>query len=314
MPEDSELLINLEDVVDCIMRRQLLSTMENPPAAICRYDTFDTFRKMTEHAFDDSGKRSSHAILQDWAGLDLWLMDVETMNDPLEGLFLSERSRHWNIQDSKNPKALMSELFKEDLESDYINEFDAGPIFISSFSSKPDDLDLWRLYCNGHGVCLKFSPPSHKTFYRVEYGDKAVDSTLDELAWVIEPILARKSPSLLNSRARTLVRPLCFLFKSEGHKTDEEFRLIESHQDWKDVQMTNAAPDGKNINRLYIRHRQFFFSSHGVHDEVIVGPLASSPLEATRGHGAYIKEVKWRLNKLGLGRIPVKRSRHILRH
>jgi hypothetical protein len=266
---------------------------------------------MTPLSEDGSAKQD--ASTPDKKGLDLWLKDADTMNDPWEGSYLIDRSKASHSRDSNPARAKLNELFEK---SDKRNEngiaFDLEPIFICSFSVSIDDLDLWRHYCSGHGVCLKFSPPVRRPFYKVEYGEDAANKVLDELAWAVGPILKKESPAL-NYEARSIVRPICYLFKSEAHASDKEFRLIESDQKWKDIRMTSFASDGKEVNRLYILVKNFFYSSDSEHDTVIVGPLAET-LDVERGHQAYAKEVKYRLSRFGLGHIPVRGSRYQLRY
>jgi len=312
MAEDSGLLINLKDVTQRIMLRHSMDRMDDRPAMLCRYVTIDTFRKMAP--VNEDKQNSSQADQKESRGLDLLLFDAETMNDPKEGLFLLERSESWEKKDEKDPRALLNKLFKEDLESKEGAKFNMEPIFICSFSTELDSLDLWRFYCNGHGACLKFTTPEHMLIYSVAYSNEIINDVLSELAWVIDPIIKQKSASLI-SDARKCIKPLFFLFKPKGHMTDREFRLIKKPQSWDDIKMfdTEKEKNDTDINRLYIRMEKFFFSNHSTQDEVILGPLAKA-LDAERGNSTFLKEIKWRLCQYGRGDIPVRSSKHSLRY
>jgi hypothetical protein len=276
---------------------------------------------MTKDAFREiSDAGELEGTMKYGRGLDLQVMDAETMNDPWEGLFLIDRARSFRADSSDRKRKLYS-LFEDATDTKVVPFDDDDPIFVCSFSSDLDNLDLWRHYCNAHGVCLVFTPSADVTFYTIEYGDEAADVVLEQLGWVLEPILEKYSDEL-NRKARAIIRPIRYLFKSKGHMSDQEFRIVESTQDWQKMKMegsgndeksVSSGNDEKSVRRLYLLHEGFFYSRKSPADKVIVGPLAPT-LDVERGDRAFLKEVKWRLHRFALGDIPVVRSKHILRY
>lgn len=271
---------------------------------LCKYTNFAAIR----HMLPASGESSCTSQTDMSRGINLWVMDGETMNDPLEGRYLFDLSNEHSVQRA----GCLCEL--HNIAQMVLRSNPAGydSIFISSFSASQDNLQLWRMYGgDGLGICLVFSPPSNM-FYEVKYGEEPGIQVLDELAWVIKPIIEHNSLDLVQA-AYHMISPLRFLFKAAGHESDNEYRLIIVPNNLSGVCMNSSATDAKNANRLYIVLDNFFYSCRSNQDKIIVGPQAGL-LEATMGEQAFIKEIQWRLYKNGLADIPVLRSKHILRY
>lgn len=87
--------------------------------------------------------------------LTFWATHSFYMNDPWEYKLFAEHLKNQVVEYGKNNDDEVSENELEECFSEK-NLFYLAP-FIISFSTKEDDLDMWRAYGkNGSGVCLEF--------------------------------------------------------------------------------------------------------------------------------------------------------------
>jgi hypothetical protein len=230
------------------------------------------------------------------------------MNDPLEGRYLLDRSKS---ADKGPGTGLLHKLFLRARE--HYDDREPKLTFISSFTRKKDDLDLWRNYCGGHGVCFRFVPPPALAFYNVAYGEEKANGVLAELAWALKPIFKEtlEPDSALCARALAHLRPVLHLVKAEGHSAEEEVRLIETRDNWNDVGI-DKKDDPKEGSRLYVVKEGFLFRDPDQVAEVMLGPLADK-YQLLQGVDLFLKEVQIRLHRNLLNDITVTYSRHNLR-
>lgn len=231
------------------------------------------------------------------------------MNDPLEGRYLLDRSE---LADEGADAKLLHKLFLRARQ--HHDDQEPKLTFISSFTHKKDDMDLWRNYCGGHGVCFGFVPPPASAFYNVAYGEEEADDVLAELAWALKPIFkdtAKADPALC-VRALAYLRPVLYLVKAKGHHAEEEVRLIEIRDNWSDVD-TDNQDDPKSGSRLYVVKEGFLFREPDQQAEVMLGPLADK-YQFLQGADLFLKEVLIRLHRNGLNDVAVTHSRHDLRY
>lgn len=309
MTDFSSYLHDLQTVVGNILQRfRLKEGQRSQP--LYRYIGFDTFRSMVTIVQGENGnmdndrekRRTDRCI-------DLRVYDAETMNDPLEGRFLIEYAKE-NLRLLRPSTRCFSDLFKRG--GDY-HPLGARLIFIASFSRREDDLDLWRNYCKGHGVSFGFIPGSNADYYRVDYGKEIAESLLAELSWAIKPITDSRNQELC-ARAIDILRPVLYLVKADGHRSDEEVRLIEKRDgSSNDIRLHEEMNDPQKNARLYVTKKEFFFHVPNEWGEVLIGPLAKT-LEYSQGKDAFLKEVKFRLAQNGITDIQVVQSRHDLRY
>lgn len=317
--EPSSSLYNLRDTVARILRRFRLPREDHKP--LFRYVSFDVFRLMA--GLEGRATR--------W-GLDSRVYDAQAMNDPLEGRYLPTRSKDAEDTDKGSDKGVLHELAL--LARQHKTVLRSKLTFILSFTQEKDDLDLWRVYCGGHGACIGFLPSPHLPLYKMAYGEKAADSVLSELAWVVRPILETHDPALC-ARALAELIPVLYLVKAEGHRAENEVRLIDTRdvpvtvgataeattgapgpaaQDsWSGVSIDDIKSDPKTAARMYIVKERLFFPEPAEYGEVMLGPLAEK-YHTLQGADLFLKEVLIRLHRNRLNDVAVTYSRHDLRY
>ena len=145
---------------------------------------------------------------------------IVSMNDKSETNFLEDYIRS----------------YKEDYEQDYDKYLFADKEFITSFTTRIDDLDMWRLYGdNARGVCMVFERNTKKDdeLYEIKY----LDPEKEDLKKVYELMNALKEKDI---RFRLNLLQKCRHFmKHSDYKTEEEYRLL----------VESNKPSGWFINR-----------------------------------------------------------------
>lgn len=145
---------------------------------------------------------------------------IVSMNDKTETDFLGDVIRN----------------YKEEYEQEYDKYLFADKEFITSFTSKIDDLDMWRLYGdNARGVCMVFGRDAKKgdDLYKIRY----IDPQQDELSKVSE-LMDQLKEKGIRFRLNRLQKCRHFL-KHIDYCAEEESRLL----------MCGEQPDGWFINR-----------------------------------------------------------------
>ncbi len=145
---------------------------------------------------------------------------IVSMNDKTETDFLGDVIRN----------------YKEDYEQEYDKYLFADKEFITSFTSKIDDLDMWRLYGdNARGVCMVFERDAKKgdDLYHIRY----INPEQDELSKVTEMMDKMKEKGI-RFRLNCLQKCRHFL-KHIDYSAEEESRLL----------LYSEQPDGWFINR-----------------------------------------------------------------
>lgn len=144
---------------------------------------------------------------------------IVSMNDKTETDFLSEHIKN----------------YREEHEQDYDKYLFADKEFITSFTTRIDELDIWRLYGdNGRGICMVFERKDKKNdgLYKISYINPETD-----LAKVVELLDALKEKGV-RFRLNLLQKYRHFL-KHVDYNTEAEYRVLH-HSD---------KTDGWFINR-----------------------------------------------------------------
>lgn len=112
----------LKEDVEKLVLKDILPQKSDEPDEIAKYTTLETLISILQ-------KNKIH------------MNSIVSMNDKTETDFLEEYIRN----------------FKEDYEDELDKYLFADKEFITSFTTRIDDLDMWRLYGdNAHGVCMVF--------------------------------------------------------------------------------------------------------------------------------------------------------------
>jgi hypothetical protein len=198
--------------------KDLMPERDTNQDEIAKYTTLETLTAMLQ-----SGKIRMNSIV--------------SMNDKTETDFLEDTTRN----------------YKEDYERDNDKCLFADKDFITSFTTKIDDLDMWRLYGdNAKGVCMVFKRKDKEKdgLYKIRYIDpdkeplKSINSFTNNL----------KSKGIRFHLWQ--LHKYCHFIKHSDYSSEEEYRLLERCE----------APDGWFINR----------------DNGILTPYIEKDLEPTR--------------------------------
>lgn len=150
----------------------------------------------------------------------IWMNSLVSMNDKTETDFLEEIIRN----------------YKEEYELEFDKYLFADRQFITSFTKRIDELDMWRLYGdNARGVCMVFER-KNKTedgLFKIRYVDPDAES-LQEVA----DLMTGLSEKGIRFRSNLLQKFRHFL-KHSDYAAEEECRLLVSCE----------KPDGWFINR-----------------------------------------------------------------
>ena len=167
---------------------------------IAKYTTFETLVAILK-----SGKMRMNSIV--------------SMNDKTETDFLEEVYRS----------------YKEDYEKEYDKYLFADKEFITSFTTRIDDLDMWRFYGdNARGVCMVFErdPKKDDELYKIRYINLMTEEqvTVANLMDSLKEIGVRFRLNLLQKYRHFL--------KHADYDAEDEYRLL----------MKRDKPDGWFIN------------------------------------------------------------------
>ena len=178
----------LNEETECRMLGKLIPRKAGNITEIAKYTTFDTLVAILK-----SGKMRMNSIV--------------SMNDKTETDFLDEVLRS----------------YKEEYEQDYDKYLFADKEFITSFTTRIDDLDMWRFYGdNGRGVCMVFERDFKKDdeLYKINY----IAPTAEELTKVAE-LMDTLMEKGVKFRLNLLQKYRHFL-KHSDYNTEEEYRLL----------------------------------------------------------------------------------------
>lgn len=157
------------------------------------------------------------AILQSGT---LRMNSIVSMNDKTETDFLQEYIKN----------------YKEDFVDEYDKYLFADKEFITSFTTRIDDLDMWRLYGdNAHGVCLVFERDNKDKggLYEISYVNADLD-ILNEIAKLQNALKDNNIRFRLN-----LLQKYQHFMKHSDYSSEKECRLL----------VHSEKPDGWFVNR-----------------------------------------------------------------
>lgn len=168
---------------------------------IAKYTTFDTLVAILQ-----SGKMRMNSIV--------------SMNDKTETDFLEDYIRN----------------YKEEYEREFDKYLFADKEFITSFTTRIDELDMWRLYGdNARGVCMVFErkDKSNDELYKIKYVHPESESLkrVSDLLEALEEKTIRFRMNLLQKNRHFL--------KQSDYNAEDEYRLL----------VNSGRPDGWFINR-----------------------------------------------------------------
>lgn len=144
---------------------------------------------------------------------------IVSMNDKTETDFLNDFLKN----------------YKDEYEQDFDKYLFADKVFITSFTTRIDDLDMWRLYGdNARGVCMVFErkDKTNNALYKIKYVDPETD--LKKVAELLKALKDKGIRFRLN-----LLKKYRHFLKHADYDTEEEYRLL----------MRSERPDGWFINR-----------------------------------------------------------------
>lgn len=149
---------------------------------------------------------------------------IVAMNDKTEMFFLSDTIKN----------------FQESIAEEGDNLYLANRNFITSFSERIDELDMWRFYGdNAHGVCMVFETKeiSETKIKEVLYIDKESNEKIKQM----NKILSELKDNKINFRFPILDKYKPF-YKSKDFKNEAEHRILivsDKHTDWSITQPYN---------------------------------------------------------------------------
>lgn len=180
----------LKDAVERLMLKDIMPQKAVGPDKIAKYTTLDTLVSILQ-----SGKIRMNSIV--------------SMNDKTETDFLEEYIRNYK-----------EEYEEEDGLDKYLF---ADKEFITSFTTRVDDLDMWRLYGdNAHGVCMVFDRVNKEDdgLYEIRY--VGVESnTLKKIMKLQDALKAKNIRFRLN-----LLKKFQHFIKHVDYSSEKECRLL----------------------------------------------------------------------------------------
>jgi len=191
----------LKEETERSILENLLPEKADDVREIAKYTTFEGLVAILE-----SGKIRMNSIV--------------SMNDKTETGFLADVIRN----------------YKEDYEEEYDKYLFADKEFITSFTSRIDNLDMWRLYGdNARGVCLVFGRDATKNdeLYKIRYMDPESED-LKRVKGLMDTLKKKGIRFRWN-----LLQKCRHYLKYADYKAEEETRLL----------MDSEKPSGWFINR-----------------------------------------------------------------
>lgn len=287
------------------------------PMAIAYYTTLSNLQYLFEPVYaKDSGSKPmplkdlKEAVDPKQAKNCLTMMHAHYMNDPTEGMNLTQTLSDWITQKSNSKNLLFQThaptAFREQL-------LDRQFVFLKSFTDIVDQLNMWSMYASdrssgsdSNGCCVRIAPetfemmrfptsvsfgPNHDdlNLYKVAYlrNNEIANKNQPELTYYFELLkkcmqnlndeLARNfvhSGKLLDGVASILqeiLTPIVFLFKDASYRAEHELRLIVTRSRTKeDMERISKTP--QNPPKLYVNpYHQVFV------DQIILGPKVKEP-------------------------------------
>ena len=185
----SECFVLKEDV-ERLLLKDIMPQKALAPDKIAKYTTLDTLVAILE-----SGKMRMNSIV--------------SMNDKTETDFLEEYIRNYK-EDYEDGDGLDKYLF-------------ADKEFITSFTTRIDDLDMWRLYGdNAHGVCMVFERINKEDdgLYEISYVG-AESRTLEKIMKLQDTLKAKNIRFRMN-----LLKKFQHFIKHADFASEKECRLL----------------------------------------------------------------------------------------
>lgn len=191
----------LKEEVEREALKDLMPERDLETEEIAKYTTFDTLIAVLQ-----SGKVRMNSLV--------------SMNDKTESDFLEDVIKN----------------YKEDYEQEYDKYLFADKEFITSFTKRIDELDMWRLYGdNARGVCMVFGrrDKAKDGLFKIRYIQPDGDS-LKEVTELMEALKGHGIKFRLN-----LLQKLRHFLKHSDYVAEDECRLL----------VNSETPDGWFVNR-----------------------------------------------------------------
>ena len=191
----------LKDEIEQVVIRELMPERDMDTEEIAKYTTFETLVAILQ-----SGKVRMNSLV--------------SMNDKTEADFLKDAIKN----------------YKEDYEQDHDKYLFADKKFITSFTKRIDELDMWRLYGdNARGVCMVFERMDkvNDGLHKIRYIHPDGDS-LKGVFDLMEALKAKDIRFRLN-----LLQKLRHFLKHLDYVAEDECRLL----------INSDKPDGWFVNR-----------------------------------------------------------------
>lgn len=318
--------------------------IENTESFISHFTTLDGFMKICKSSLCKSKKKMPE-------GLRLFLSDTTYLNDPFEGDALYEyldsvpdRSAEHQRERNSIREEFSPLEFHQKQDSYSLNRSEADEIldflerlgvkgtaaksngntaineriFVCSFTSRDDYLDLWRAYGNdGNGVCLSMKagesikrlenygePPRNPDYqlYRVAYDNAEKARTwlqlLPRIREIVRLVKDDQGLDWSNVQAEILsdLTMLSHLYKHEQYSSEGEVRLIrKAHIADSNVlfkSKNKKTPEHLHVdvtgNRVFSYSPPFFFGN-SVNSRLIIGPKVPDGKRLRVTLSAYLK-------------------------
>lgn len=104
---------------------------------------------------------------------ELWMTDYTALLDPSEGIYGLPVIYKMLVFREGNSDNLTTLKVRSSLKNWLIHGLSQSQFYVSSLSSNPDDIGLWRAYSNAGGVALGVSLDSLTAFLRFDMGFKS---------------------------------------------------------------------------------------------------------------------------------------------
>ena len=267
-----------------------------------QYASLTVFRAMCDRVKELRGKSA-------WrSGFEGRMYDADTMNDPLEGRFVIDRSRAIFADDPKKSGSRLWALFRRSRMAP--TTVGRTNVLMASLSEARDSIHMWRAYCPDGGVCVCSRIPEHLPMYRIGYGEDAADSILHELDRLVPLNVDQERPGDCANIINKL-KPALYLVKAAAHEGEREVRVMESYPSFENLEL-HTTGDMPPLARLFVRVPTMYFRHSDLQDEVMIGPVLNFQ-QLKRGLALVQKEVAYRLEESGLGHVNVTASEISLR-
>jgi hypothetical protein len=230
----------------------------------------------------------------------LWLTDIFDLNDPSElshGFSHAIKAMNAMASEGRPESRIFAKNFAAFAEQGAIEK--AAHYFLSSFSSRGDDLGQWRAYAdNGRGYALGFDAevledgftkkygapiPNNMTFH-VTYEDakvaeihhRIIEKMFELLSLPRGRGLQTKTINVYMAELQMLLTlhtlRAALFFKHEAYENEREYRFMQIHR------ADSPPPEVKVRARPYslVKYREFDWKAvaSGALKQIVVGPAA----------------------------------------